>query len=123
MADDPAPLLRGAGQEPGTSTKVTSGTLNASQVRTNRAAFTEASMSSTPASELGWFPTIPTACPPSRANPQTMFCAYSACSSRKSAVVDDGPDHPLDVVGLVWRVRHSVSSSGASRSTGSAGAA
>ena len=24
---------------------------------------------------VGWLPTIPTACPPSRANPQTMFCA------------------------------------------------
>ena len=34
--------------------------LNASQVRTKRAALTEASMSSTPAIERGWLPTMPT---------------------------------------------------------------
>jgi allantoin racemase len=36
------------------------GMLNASQVRTNRPALQEESMSSTPASCEGWFPTIPT---------------------------------------------------------------
>jgi hypothetical protein len=38
------------GRKPGTSTNVTSGMLNASQVRTKRAALFDASMSSTPAS-------------------------------------------------------------------------
>jgi hypothetical protein len=33
--------------------------LNASQKRTNRAAFSDASMSSTPASWFGWLPTTP----------------------------------------------------------------
>ena len=40
---------------PGTSMNVTSGMLKASQNRTNRAAFTEALMSSTPARKSGWF--------------------------------------------------------------------
>src|SRR6266480_4960901 len=48
------------GRKPGTSSKVTSGMLNASQNRTNRAPFTEASISSVPASTAGWFATIPT---------------------------------------------------------------
>ena len=58
--------------------------MNASQVRTNRAAFTDASMSSTPASAAGWLPTTPTGWPPSRANPQTMFSAKRGCTSRNS---------------------------------------
>ena len=43
--------------------------LNASQVRTKRAAFALASMSSTPASARGWLPTTPTAWPFSRLKP------------------------------------------------------
>ena len=72
------------GRNPGTSTKVTSGTLNASHVRTNRAALTDASMSSTPASAAGWFPTMPTEWPPSRAKPQTMFSACDGWISRNA---------------------------------------
>ena len=41
------------GRKPGTSSNVTSGMLNASQKRTKRAAFTDASMSSVPASTAG----------------------------------------------------------------------
>src|SRR4051812_12013995 len=41
------------GRKPGTSTNVTRGTLNASHVRTKRAAFSDASMSSDPASTCG----------------------------------------------------------------------
>ena len=41
------------GRNPGTSSKVTSGMLKASQQRTNRAPLTEESMSSTPASTRG----------------------------------------------------------------------
>ena len=63
------------GRKPGTSTKVTSGMLKASQVRTNRAAFREAPMSNTPASTAGWFATMPTDWPPRRANPVTMLRA------------------------------------------------
>ena len=46
------------GRNPGTSSKVTSGMLKASQNRTKRAPFTDASMSSVPASTAGWFATI-----------------------------------------------------------------
>ena len=63
------------GRKPGTSTSVTSGMLKASQKRTKRAALIDASMSSTPASALGWLPTIPTTWPASRAKPTTMFWA------------------------------------------------
>jgi hypothetical protein len=63
------------GRKPGTSTKVTSGMLNASHVRTKRPAFVDESMSSTPARERGWLPTTPTEWPPRRAKPQTMFSA------------------------------------------------
>ena len=55
--------------------------LNASQVRTKRAALTLASMSSTPALLAGWLATIPTARPSSRAKPQTMFGAKSSWTS------------------------------------------
>ena len=65
------------GRKPGTSTKVTSGMLKASQMRTKRAAFTEESMSSVPASAFGLLPMIPTGWPPRRAKPTTMFSAQS----------------------------------------------
>ena len=58
--------------------------LKASQVRTKRAALEDESMSSTPASTIGWLPTTPTVCPPSRAKPQTMFCAQCGRYSMKS---------------------------------------
>ena len=72
------------GRKPGTSTNVTIGMPNASQVRTKRAALTDESMSSTPASTLGWLPTMPTARPSSRANPQTMLRAQSSWISKNS---------------------------------------
>src|SRR2546422_768567 len=65
------------GRNPGTSTNVTIGRLNASQKRTNRPAFVLESMSSVPANTFGWFPTTPTAWPARRANPTTMFLAHS----------------------------------------------
>jgi propionyl-CoA carboxylase beta chain len=43
--------------------------------RTKRPAFTDESMSSTPARARGWLPTTPTTWPPRRAKPQTMFSA------------------------------------------------
>src|SRR3989304_1134426 len=91
------------GRKPGTSTKVTSGMLNASHVRTNRAAFTDASMSSTPASAPGWLPTTPAACPPRRAKPQTMFSAQCACTSRNSPSSTTRSMTPLMSYGL-WGV-------------------
>ena len=77
------------GRKPGTSTNVTSGTPNASQVRTNRAAFSLEAMSSTPAICDGWLPTTPTAWPPSRAKPQTMFIGVRGLDLEEVALVDD----------------------------------
>jgi hypothetical protein len=72
------------GRKPGTSTNVTRGMLKASQKRTKRAALIEASMSSTPASALGWLPTTPTAWPFRRAKPTITFWAYRGAISKKS---------------------------------------
>ena len=72
------------GRNPGTSTNVISGMLKASHVRTKRAALTDASMSSTPASARGWLPTMPTVVPFRRAKPQIMFWAKCSWISRNS---------------------------------------
>ena len=72
------------GKNPGTSTKVTIGMPNASQKRTKRAALREASLSSTPASTIGWFATKPTVRPAMRPKPVTMFFANAAEISKKS---------------------------------------
>ncbi len=61
---------------------VISGMLKASQNCTNRAAFSEAWMSSTPARCAGWLATIPTACPPRRASAQTTFWAHWLWTSK-----------------------------------------
>jgi len=66
--------------------------LNASQVRTNRAALVEASMSSTPASAAGWLPTTPIETPSSRANPQNDVARVMLMHLEELAVVDDHPD-------------------------------
>ena len=63
------------------STSVTSGTLKASQVRTNRAALSDASMSSTPASTAGCCATTPTDRPSTLASPHTTFRAQCSCTS------------------------------------------
>jgi len=75
VLDEAAVFLRGAGQEPGTSTKVTIGMLKASQKRTKRAALRLASLSSTPASTIGWLATKPTVRPAMRPKPMTMLRA------------------------------------------------
>ena len=72
------------GRNPGTSTNVTIGMLNASQKRTNRDAFSLASMSSVPPSTFGWFAMMPTERPSRRANPITMFIAQNGKISRNS---------------------------------------
>ena len=61
--------------KPGTSTKVTTGMLKASQKRTKRAALIELLMSRQPASTSGWLATMPTDCPSMRPKPMTMFFA------------------------------------------------
>ncbi len=63
------------GRKPGTSTKVRIGISKASQKRTKRAALRAESMSSTPASTIGWFATTPTVEPSRRMKPVMMFFA------------------------------------------------
>ena len=70
------------GSKPGVSTKVTNGTLKQSHHCTNRAAFSDASMSMVPARWLGWFATIPIAWVSRCPNPVTRFAAWSGRSSR-----------------------------------------
>ena len=74
--------------------------LNASHVRTKRAAFDDESMSSTPASACGWLPTMPTdaAAEPREAADDVLGEARLQLEER--ALVDDGLDHALDVVRL-----------------------
>ncbi len=91
------------GKKPGTSTNVTSGMLKQSQKRTKRAAFIEASMSSTPARTLRLVR--------DDADGRGRRCGRSRrrCSARTAgdleevAVVDDGADDVLHVVRLVRR--------------------
>ena len=61
--------------KPGTSTRVTTGMLKASQKRTKRAALIELLMSRQPASTSGWLATMPTGEPSMRAMPMMMFLA------------------------------------------------
>jgi len=63
---------------------VTTGIENASQNRTNRAAFSPASMLSVPAICEGWFAMMPTLRPSTRPNPTTMLAANRGWTSRKS---------------------------------------
>ncbi len=72
------------GRNPGVSSSVSNGMLNASQNRMNRDAFSLESMSSVPASTFGWFATIPIDRPSRRANPVSTFIAHSGNTSRKS---------------------------------------
>ena len=54
---------------------MTIGMLKQSQVRTNRAAFSEALMSRQPANWVGWLATMPTGRPSTRPKPTMMFVA------------------------------------------------
>ena len=65
-------------------------------------------MSSTPASWLGWLPTIPTACPSRREKPQTMFLRVVLVHLEELAVVHDQAHHVAHVIGLVRVVGYHV---------------
>ena len=76
--------------------------LKASQKRTKRAPFIEASMSSTPASARGWLPTTPIGRPFSREKPTIDVLRVVPVHLEELAVVDDVAD---DVAHVVWLVR------------------
>ena len=94
------------GRNPGTSSNVISGMLNASQKRTNRAPLTDASMSSTPARCAGWLATMPdrSAAQPREADDEVA--REVLVHLEKLSVVCDRMDQVEHVVGLVRRRRH-----------------
>ena len=112
------------GRNPGTSTNVTSGMLNASQVRTNRPALFEASMSSTPASDARLVADHADRMPAEPREPADDVLRPALVHLEELAVVDDVADRrSLMSYGFVGSSGISVSSSGASRSRGSDGSA
>jgi hypothetical protein len=109
------------GRKPGTSQNVSSGMLNASQVRTKRAALALASMSSTPAS---WLRLV--ADDADRVAVQAREAADDVLGVvlvdlEELAVVDDQPHDVAHVVGLVRVVGTTWSSSSSIRSGSSDG--
>src|ERR1044072_1669366 len=86
------------GRNPGTSTKVTSGTLNASHVRTKRAALTDASMSSAPASTAGCWADAPAGPPPETRDPDQDVRGPGGLNLQERTVVHHAPDDVVHVV-------------------------
>ena len=80
--------------------------LKASQVRTKRAAFAEASMSSTPASCAGWLPTIPTDEAVEAREAADDVLRVVLVDLEELVVVDDQLDDVAHVIRLVRVVRH-----------------
>src|SRR3954468_19788703 len=89
------------GRKPGTSTKVRIGRLNASQVRTKRAAFSDASMSSVPANCIGWVRDHPDRAAPAPAEADDQVRGEQCVHLEEFAVVDDRLDRGVHVVRLV----------------------
>ena len=75
--------------------------LKQSQKRTKRAALSDESMSSTPASTSGCCATIPTLRPSTRAKPQITLRAKCAVHLGERLRVHDAGDHAVHVVGLL----------------------
>ena len=83
MFDDAAILLRCAGRKPGTSTKVSSGMLKASQKRTKRAAFGRGVDIKGSRQVVGLVGDDSDRRPFRRPKPMTMFGANSGWTSKK----------------------------------------
>jgi hypothetical protein len=81
------------------------GTLKASQVRTNRAAFSEASMSRQPANWVGWLATMPTAAAVDATEADDDVHRALGLNLEELVVVQEATDHLVHVVRLVGRVR------------------
>ena len=86
------------GMKPGVSTTATSGSPNASQKRTNRAAFSELSASSTPPRWRGWLATTPTGRPSNRASAVTTLRAQRGHSSSSESPSTIPRERLADVV-------------------------
>ena len=89
------------GRKPGTSTNVSTGMLKASHVRTKRAAFSAALMSSVPAMASGWLATMPTGRPLDVAEPDDHVGREQRLDLEEVALVEHRGDDRLHVVGLV----------------------
>ena len=117
----PAASWRTPGRNPGVSTSTTNGMRKSSQVRTNRAPFSDACTSSTPPRCRGWFATIPTGAPPMPGEAGHDVARPQGATSRKRAVVHDRAGdvaHVVDLArGLAARARPGRS---AARSPGGA---
>jgi hypothetical protein len=100
VLDDAAVFLRHAGQEARHIFERDDRNVEASQKRTKRAALSEASMSSTPASTAGWLATMPTLCPPRCAKPTSDVARVVRLHFVEVAVVDDALEHLAHVVRL-----------------------
>ena len=79
--------------------------LKASQNRTNRLAFSLASMSSVPESTFGWFAMTPDAATVEPGEPDDDVHGPQREHLEELAVVDDVADHLVHVVGLFRRGR------------------
>ena len=93
------------GRYPGMSTSTTSGTPNASHIRTNRAAFSADSRSRQPPSRIGLLAITPTVRPPSRPSTVTMFGAHFSLQLHYGRPVQQLGDERADVVGRAGRFR------------------
>ena len=84
MPDDAAVLLVHARQEAGDVDQGDQRDVERVARRTNRAAFSAALMSSTPAEPSGWLATIPAPCPPSAPARRRRYAPTAACTSKNS---------------------------------------
>ena len=89
------------GRKPGTSTSMTIGMLKQSQVRTNRAAFSEALMSRQPANWVGWLATMPDRAAVNASEADDDVGRVAGLHLEELVVVEDAGDDLVHVVGLV----------------------
>src|ERR1700750_1097771 len=93
------------GRKPGTSTNVTSGMLNASQVRTQRAAFSRGCGAGPAGGGGGLVADAPDVLAPEPCEAADDVVGEERLDLEELAVVDDRRDHRLDVVRLRRLVR------------------
>src|ERR1700694_150528 len=94
--------------KPGTSPRYTSGTLNASHMRMNRAALSAESESSTPPFCIGWFATTPTEFPAGRGAPAHIVFGPSRLALDPRPLVKHNLDHLAHVVRGARADRHDL---------------
>ncbi len=102
VADDPAVLLGGAGEEAGHVLEGDEGDVEGvAEAHEAGALHARRRCRGTPASTAGWLATTPTGLPARRAKPTTRFGAKCSCTSKKRRRPPRDRMSSLDVVGLV----------------------